>query len=264
MAERGDVRGGSRLWRRMYRLVRATTGHRLSKRIRYLDMSAFGGVFEARSDAARRLIPSPFELVEDGGRTSVTVLALDYRIVDHLSPHQELVVSLPVRHRKRDETSGSLPILMAVTTEEARWTYAELHGFPAIVGNVREERALDTRVARLSVEGRHALTLAVHEEPIAPSEERMVLLGNRDDRRVVATTFRIHGEAARSDVPGVAALELSDHPLVEPLRRIELASESRSSLFFPYAMASSSKARVIGRVPRAHPFSHRAPQPTPA
>lgn len=265
MRKRAEVHARSPLWRRMYRLVRATTGLRLRARIRYLDMSAFGGVFDARSDAARHMIPSPFELLEDEpGRTSVTVWAFDYRMVDPLSPHQELMAALPVRHRKRQEIRGSFPILTVVTTEEARWTKHELNGFPAVVGNVRQERALDIQMARLSVDGRRVLTLAVPEEPIAPSAEHVALLAVRNDHRVVASTFHVEGEAARSEVPGTAALELSDHPLVLPLRRMDIATESRTSLFFPHALGSLSKARVLGRVPRAIPFLQPSAEPLPA
>jgi len=249
MAEGPTVRGGSRLRRRLYRLVRATTGLRISARIRYLDSSAFGGDFEARSDVARRIVPAPLEIIEHApGRTLVTVLALDHRRIDRLSPHRELAITLPVRYG--GEPHGSFAIAVLVTTEEARWSSVELYGFPSLVANVRAEREHEAWISRVSIEGRHVLTLAVHEQPISPAHERVELLGIRDDRRVVEARLAVSGEAARSDLPGGATLELGDHPLADPLRRLEVSGESCAHLLYPHALGELSKPRALGRVPR--------------
>ena len=249
MAEGPTVRGGSRLRRRLYRLVRATTGFRISARIRYLDSSAFGGDFEARSDAARRIIPAPLEIVEhEPGRTLVTMLAFDHRRIDRLSPHRGLAITLPVRYG--GEPHGSFAIAVLVTTEEARWRGFELYGFPSVVANVRAEREHAAWISRVSVEGRHVLTLTVHEQPVAPAHERVALLGIRDDRRVVEARLAVAGEAARSDLSGGATLELGEHPLADPLRRVEVSGVSCAHLLYPHALGELSKPRALGRVPR--------------
>jgi hypothetical protein len=263
MAEAATAHGGSRLWRRLYRVVRATTGRRLTSRNRFLDSAAFGGDFEARSDAARRIVPAAFEIIEHApGRTLISVLALDHHSVDRLSPYRALAITLPVRYR--DAAHGSFAISMPVTTEEARWTNAELYGLPSFVASVRAEREHETWVASLSVEGAHVLTLRVAEHPVSPAHERIELLGVRDDRRIIGSRFTLRGEAARSDLPGGATLELGDHPLADPLRRLEVSTESCSHLLYPHVLGELSKARVFGRVPREKGSATRAPRPVPA
>lgn len=254
--------GGSLSWRRLYRIVRATTGWRLSARVRFLDLSAFGATFDARSDPARRAVPEPFELIEHApGRTLLTALAFDAHIVDRLAPHRALALTLPVRYRG---ARGSFPIRVPVTTDEARWTGVELYGFPAFVANVREERDLDTHIARLSIEGRPVLTLRVGEQPVADDHARVRLLSIRDDARVVGSTLRIDGEAARSDVSGGATLSPGDHPLADLLRELDVATESRSQFVFPHAMAVLSRARILGRAARPIDEARPALRPSPA
>lgn len=261
MAEAPIVHGGSRLRRRLYRLVRATTGLRLSTRLRYLDSSVFGADFEARSDAARRIVPAPLEILEHApGRTLVTMLAFDHRSIDHLSPHRGLAITLPVRYG--GEPHGRFAFAFVVTTEEARWSAVELYGFPSVIANVRTEREHEAWIARVSVDGRHVLTLTVHEQPISPAHERVELLGIRDDRRLMEARLAISGEAARSDLPGGATLALGDHPLADPLRRLEVSGESCAHTLYPHALGALSKPRALGRVPRDAVIAGRGLAPT--
>lgn len=263
-AETEKLPTGSRLWRALYEIVRATTGKRLQVRVRFLDVTAFGGDFEASSVAARRIVPPVFDLVEHApGRTLVTVLGLEYRSVDRLSPYDELSVSLPVKYRgvAEEHARGRFVFQMPVTTEEARWGGVELYGFPKIVANVRATREGDTRMCKLSVEGRHVLTLRAHENLVSHEHERFRLFTIRDDERVVESFFDLDGDVARSDVPGGATLELGDHPIADQLRRLDIATSSLTHLVVPRALGELSKGHVIGRVPREARVAHRAPEP---
>jgi hypothetical protein len=246
---------GSDLWRAMYALVRRLTGVRLQARVRFLDVGVVGGEFEASSFAARRIVPPAiFDLVEhEAGRVAVSILALDHRRIDRMSPYRELVLALPVRYRapKKGEQEGHFVFQMPVTTEEARWGGVELYGFPKILADVRLEREGRAHVCTLTHDQQHALTLRVREEATAsPSRELLRSFTLRDDRRVIGSTFDIRGERERCELPGGATLMLGEHPIADQLRRLEISSESRSHFVMPHAYAVLSKGRVLGRVPR--------------
>lgn len=251
LAKLGPPRAG-RILRVGGRVIHALTGRQPQMRVRFRDLTMFGGQFEGNADAVRHRIPDVFDLVEhEPGRTAITVLALDYRSIDVLSPYGELAISVPVRYAGE---RGELVLEMPVTTEEARWGGVTAYGFPKSLADIRFSMDDGTRVCRLNAGGMHVLVLRVPLVPEGvPTTVRVRNFNVRADERVIGSTFDADGEIGRSDVAGGATIELGEHPIGAKLRALGISSISMSHVDGPHLHAVLSKGEELGIAGRPAP-----------
>lgn len=237
----------------LWSFLRATTGIRLQSKVRFMDLSVFGGFFDASAERARRFVPDAFDVVDLGeGRTELSIVALDYRSIDLLEPYHEVSISLPVRYRdaKGEMVEGSFCLQMPVTSDEARETGYVNYGFPKRLAEIRLDRIDATQRCTLTADGRNAFTLLVDELPTSRGSEHFSNLTVRDDDRIILSSFDLEGDVGITDVPGGARLDLGDHAIAEQLRQLEISTLSHHHLYVPRASAVLSRGFVRGTITR--------------
>ena len=242
------------VWSAVYSL----TGKRLQLPLGIFDLSMFGGSFEANAQAAQARMPSrDLHVIEHAaGKTEVVVLAFDHRAPDLLLPYQEISIGVPV---ERQGERGMVLLHLPVTTEDARWGGVENYGFPKAVHSVRIGQGEGGMRATLHAEGVHVLTLEVGEMIPAAGHMAFQNFTLRGDDRLVASTFDIDGQIARSEAAGGAHLSLGPHAIAAGLRELGVHGRSRSHWYVPKAQGRLSIGRVIGRPAPSHAAGFRDP-----
>ncbi|MGH0031332.1 MAG: acetoacetate decarboxylase family protein, partial [Myxococcota bacterium] len=126
------------------------------------DASSGSVMYMVDRAAAQKLIPDAFEPVEAApGRTQLTLVVVDYRDND-LGDYHEVGIIFFVRPAGRPEAEvGSyihkLPVDQSFTCEAG----CRIWGFPKSVEEIDFTYADDSATCRLTMDGRHVLTLTV-------------------------------------------------------------------------------------------------------
>jgi hypothetical protein len=235
--------------RPLFDAVVAMTGKRWHTTAEYLDFGIYGGVFDAPSEPVQRRLSPGFEVVERRpGWTELEIWGAEYRRVDVLQPYRELGVLAPVRLVRLGEPTleGQYFLQLVVTTEEARWTGVEIHGFPKIVADIDIEHREGSTRCTGTHRGVHVLTLDVAEQPTAPFDDRAILLNVRHDGRLIRSDFERRGVMGASERPGGVTLTLGQHAIADQLRDIGVRLDSGRGFHLPRCRAVLGKAIELG------------------
>jgi hypothetical protein len=234
-------------------------------------MDGFTSLHAASMRAARELLPSdslhPVSLPD--GRAAVMISAFRYwEITDSRpqptepaeAPYAEVAVTILATLEPRPPlvslglmAAGLAPMAgyvphMAVTHRLARDGGRQLWGVPKFIADADFYEDLATREVRLSEGDRHILTLSVRPGGrTGLSTQPSVLYSVRDDELVeIKMPAVIESRAALG--PGHGRLELGDpgHPVVETLRRLEIAPEPLVAVDAPVIRTMFVPGRVVG------------------
>jgi hypothetical protein len=195
------------------------------------DASAGTAVFEVDRDAARRMVPEPFEPVETApGRCQLVLAVIDYRDND-LGDYREVGVTFFVTPAGGgpDEAGtyiAHLPVDQEFTCEAGRTIW----GFPKTVEDIALDLAPDRATCTLRMDGRLVFRLTLprgggDEMPVTPMTTYTLIDG------VPHRTAFSQGGSGAQVVPsgdGVA-LELGDHPLARQLADLGLPAPAQMS-----------------------------------
>ncbi len=188
------------------------------------DASSGSAMYMVDRAAAEKLIPDAFESVEAApGQTQVTLVIVDYRDND-LGDYDEVGIVFFVRPAGRPEAEvGSyiykLPVNQSFTCEAGR----RIWGFPKSVEDIDFSYAEDSATCRLTMGGRHVLTLTVPRGGEGETPEERAL-GYTLIEGIPHSNVFTRGGRGEQTVPGGVgvALELGDHPLADELRSLGL------------------------------------------
>jgi len=225
---------GPFLRKRTWYAVRRLTGIRLSPRINYLDWWMIAADFPAPVDRVRQALPSvglsPVEIAP--GTTTVCLMARENRRLDPGLPYGEVGVMVPVVHPPTSALPGYWVLHMPVTTDEALWSGREIFAVPKSLAEISFGLATDRRSARVSIGGRHVLTLEVEEQPTRPYSGDTYYYAMRGGK-VLRAREAVRGEAGLAEGRGARYI-LGDHPIADAVRRLGLGMEAVSSRYAPH------------------------------
>ena len=201
------------------------------------DASTMFATFVVPSAAARRLFPqSEIRLAEIfPGRGLMSIAAVEYRDND-LGRYNEVAVAFPVRHGPgrpwplvgmaldfARHRGGVYIHRLPVTTSFSCSAGREIWGFPKIVADITIEDRDGERIATLTVDGVHALTLSVRRSTGGRRQFRDAPLDTFSIRDGVTrkTPFVSSGQGMGLRFGG-ARITLGDHPIAQELRALGL------------------------------------------
>ena len=134
-------------------------GRRVRFPVRIADASVACAIYLVRTDRARGLVAGTgLDLVSVAGRTPLFLVLADYRVND-LGSYDKVGVGLLARHRGR---AGPYIHQLAVTETFTLEASRALWGLPKWLAEADLAITGGRAVCRLSVNGRHALTAAIH------------------------------------------------------------------------------------------------------
>jgi hypothetical protein len=211
------------------------------------DASAGTAMFEVDGDAAQRMVPDAFEVVESApGRCQLVIAVIDYRDND-LGDYLEIGITLFVVPRGGLGEAGTyiyrLPVDQAFTCEAGRLIW----GFPKSV----EEIALDYRetsvTASLGMDGELVLRLTLPrggDDVMAPAP---MVTYTMIDGVACRTPFTQGGAGAQILVGGEGvALELGEHPLARELAGLGLPADAVMSTWTERMSGSFGEPAGVG------------------
>ena len=188
------------------------------------DASSGSVMYMVDRAAAQALIPDAFEAVEAApGKTQLTLVIVDYRDND-LGDYDEVGIVFFVRPAGQPEAElGSyiykLPVNQSFTCEAG----CRIWGFPKSVEEIDFEYADDSATCRLTMDGRHVLTLTVPSggDGETPDEEAV---GYTLIEGIPHSNVFTRGGRGEQTLPGGdgVVLELGDHPIADELRSLGL------------------------------------------
>lgn len=199
------------------------------------DASAGTAVFEVDRDAARRMVPEPFEPVETApGRCQLVLAVVDYRDND-LGDYDEVSITCFVRPRGarrglpwlgalHDLVRGrlgtyiwKLPVNQAFTCEAGRTIW----GFPKTVEAIDFHYEADRVRCRLAMDGQHVLTLSLPRGGARTLPDAETVTYSLIEGVAHRTRFTQGGRGVGFRLGG-ARLELGPHPVADALRSLGL------------------------------------------
>jgi hypothetical protein len=223
----------------------------------FRDLSAFGAVFTAASDAVRPLLPDArLRLVEHWpGRCLALVLAVQYRDSD-LGPYEELALAfpaaagervLPAMGALREGLRGSLSAWtwqMPVSTDVACRVGRGIAGFPKEVADVRITRSGGQWEATLQQQGEAALRLRCRAGDGGAGERTVSLRSYTVLQGITLQNHLLVRQTRYQDLLGgdSVRLELGSGPWAQQLRALGLGesalaahvcSQGQAMLFHP-------------------------------
>ena len=188
------------------------------------DASSGSVMYLVDRDGAQKLVPDAFEPVEAApGKTQLTLVIVDYRDND-LGDYDEVGIVFFVKPAGRPEADlGSyiykLPVNQSFTCEAG----CRIWGFPKSVEEIDFRYAGDSATCKLTMDGRHVLTLTVPrggdgETPDEPAVGYTLIEG------VPHRNEFTRGGRGEQTVPGGegVVLELGDHAIADELRALGL------------------------------------------
>lgn len=211
----------------------------------YYDNSSMTAVFTASTRKVRALLPDPsmHPLELRPGRCVVAFNAFEYRDTD-IDPYNEFSISFLMSYGRRSLPGIKLLRGMAsrcfeayvwqlpVTTEIARWGGVELYGYPKFLADIEFKHAPDRTSCRLSVGGRHILTLDGQVLSGAPAKLlRYRAYSMKNGIPLCANVYTNPLEYAESMSRSAASLTLGDHDIARQLQNLDL---SASPLMYQY------------------------------
>lgn len=188
------------------------------------DASSGSVMYMVDRAAAQKLIPPAFEAIEAApGRTQLTLVIVDYRDND-LGDYYEVGIVFFVRPAGRPEAEvGSyiykLPVNQGFTCEAG----CRIWGFPKSVEQIDFAYADDSATCRLTMDGRHVLTLTVPRGGDGETSEQQAV-GYTLIEGIPHRNVFTRGGRGEQTVPGGTGvvLELGDHPIASELRSLGL------------------------------------------
>jgi hypothetical protein len=188
------------------------------------DASSGSVMYMVERAAAQKLIPDAFEAVEAApGRTQLTLVIVDYRDND-LGDYDEVGIVFFVKPAGRAEAEvGSyiykLPVNQSFTCEAG----CRIWGFPKSVEDIDFAYADDSATCRLTMGGRHVLTLTVPRGGAGETPDGRAV-GYTLIEGVPHSNVFTRGGRGEQTLPGGAGvvLELGDHPIADELRALGL------------------------------------------
>jgi hypothetical protein len=188
------------------------------------DASSGSVMYMVDRTAAQKLIPDAFEAVEAApGQTQLTLVIVDYRDND-LGDYDEVGIVFFVKPTGRPEAElGSyiykLPVNQSFTCEAG----CQIWGFPKTVEDIDFAYSGDSATCRLTMGGRHVLTLTVPRggDGETPGEQAV---GYTLIKGIAHSNVFTRGGRGEQTLPGGAGvvLELGDHPIADELRSLGL------------------------------------------
>ena len=188
------------------------------------DASSGTAMYMVDADAAQKLVPDAFEVVEAApGKTQLTLVIVDYRDND-LGDYDEVGIVFFVRPAGKPEAElGSyiykLPVNQSFTCEAGY----KIWGFPKTVEEIDFSYAEKSATCKLVMDGKHVLTLTVPRggdgsTPDTPATGYTLIEGIPHQNE-----FTRGGEGEQT-LPGGdgVTLELGDHELANELRSLGL------------------------------------------
>jgi hypothetical protein len=138
---------------------------------------------------------------------------------------------------------------MAVTSEEARWTGADIYGFPKFLADISiVDEGTHTR-CQVRHRGVDVLSMRVDARSATPFENPATLLNVRDDGHVIECLFDTSGDRNVDAGLGGVSLELGQHAIAEELRQMGLRAASGRGLYMPRARATLGIGVDLGKLP---------------
>ncbi|MEM7413528.1 MAG: acetoacetate decarboxylase family protein [Myxococcota bacterium] len=188
------------------------------------DASSGTALYMVDAAAAQKLVPSAFEVVEAApGQTQATVVIVDYRDND-LGDYDEVGIVFFVRPAGQpDAEMGSyiykLPVNQGFTCEAG----VEIWGFPKTVEEIDFNYAETSATCRLSMGGRHVLTLTVPRGGDGTTDDTAAT-GYTMIEGIPHKNEFTRGGSGEQTIPGGegVVLELGTHPLSDELRSLGL------------------------------------------
>jgi hypothetical protein len=199
------------------------------------DAKSMFAAFLVPSLAARQLIPAPGIRVAEilPGRTIVSVAAIEH-LDNDLGRYDEVAVSFPVTLGRRvrwplvgvaadfaSQRSAVYIRHMPVTTPFSCAAGREIWGLPKVVADVSYTDFPDRRSVRLTVNGRHALTLSVRRGGSWKFQDASFAAVAIRDGRAWKTPVTSSGEGVGVGLGG-AELELGEHAIGAELAALGL------------------------------------------
>lgn len=215
------------------------------------DASVASATFLVPSGPARKLLPSrELEIAEPiPGRAILSLAAIDYEDND-LGTYLEFAVSLVVRERGapswpfvglplafRSGRAGAYIHRLPVTTEFSRDAGRGIWGYPKIVAAITIDDSAERRVARLEVDGVHAVTLAVRRGGRRSFREAPLVSYGATDGPLRRTTALFSGEGMGFRLGG-ASVEVGPHEIGRELTALGLPRRAISSSWIEHMRAS--------------------------
>jgi hypothetical protein len=188
------------------------------------DASSGSAMYMVDREAARKLCPEAFEPIEAApGKTQVTIVIVDYRDND-LGDYDEVGIVFFVKPKDDpDAEMGSyiykLPVNQSFTCEAG----SRIWGFPKTVEEIDLSYAEDSATCRLTMDGRHVLTLTVPRGGDGETEESEAT-GYTLIEGVPHSNVFSRGGSGEKTSPGGEGIELvlGDHPIADELRSLGL------------------------------------------
>ena len=188
------------------------------------DASSGSVMYMVDREAAQKLIPDAFEAVEAApGQTQLTLVIVDYRDND-LGDYFEVGIVFFVRPAGRPGAEvGSyihkLPVNQSFTCEAG----CRIWGFPKSVEDIDFTYTDDSATCRLTMGGRHVLTLTVPRGGDAETPDQEAV-GYTLIEGIPHSNIFTRGGRGGQTLPGGAGvvLELGDHAIADELRSLGL------------------------------------------
>ncbi len=223
------------------------------------DASVASATFLVPSRAAERLLPSVELAIAEPipGRALVSLAAIDY-LDNDLGTYREFAVSIVVRER----AGSSLPFLglplafrsgkagayihrLPVTTEFSRDAGRGIWGYPKIVATITFDDTAERRVARLDVDGQHAVTLTVRRGGRRSFPDAPLVSYGATDGPLRRTTALFAGDGLGFRLGG-ASVEVGDHEIGRELKMLGFPRRALSSSWIEHMRASFGPPGPVG------------------
>jgi hypothetical protein len=215
------------------------------------DASVASAMFLVPSRAARRLLPGPELAIAEPipGRAIISLAAIDY-LDNDLGTYREFAMSLIVRERGasalpfvglplafRSGKAGAYIHRLPVTTQFSRDAGRGIWGYPKIVAEITFDDTGDRRVARLDVDGVHAVTLTVRRGGRRGFPEAPLVSYGATDGPLRRTTALFSGDGLGFRLGG-ASIEVGPHEIGRELATLGFPRRALSSSWIEHMRAS--------------------------
>lgn len=208
------------------------------------DASAATVVYDVDLDAARRLAPPGFEVIETApGRTNFILALVDYRDND-LGAYHEVGTILFVRPAAGGP-DGTFITHLPVDQHFTCVAGNQIWGYPKTIERIDVAQTPDTSHWTLTMDDRLVLDVTVprggaDELPMTPMTSYTMLNG-----RPHATTFSQGGSGVMFQDGSGVTLRLGDHPLAAELASLGLPAEPASTMWIEKMQGSFAEPQPV-------------------
>ena len=197
------------------------TGKRIIQPVRFWDWTMIGAYFPAPTAALQSVLPSlklkPVEIKPGTGL--VHLRANDYHKVEIFGTFKELHVNIPVIYETQPGVpglEGDFIVQLPLTSEEGRFMGLHAHGYPKFLASIDFEKEGDYHRCRVSVDGKHLITLEVE---IVPAQQKSWSWYEYTviDGHLLRTPFQHNGRWGSVESNKGASFVLGDHPFAREI-----------------------------------------------